>query len=918
MLRAMRNPDPIPAGLHRSAPPRGAAGARFRVPPPRGRLLARDALVGQVVDAIVEHPLVLVVAAAGFGKSTLLAQAAARLPRDCRALWIAVDRLDRSPVRLFRTLVESINSLDAGPAPLDADTLTRMVQSGDDGARSAAAEIADWLAEIDGARLVWFWDDVHVLDSAPTWRWIDDFLDRLPASVCCAMGAREPPPIALARRRASGLVAEFHQSRLGFSPEETSQFLARLASRATPEQARSLHARTEGWIAGLQLLASAPQAPGPAAGARVGPDDAPVFEYFAEEVIAKLPAELARFVSDCCVLVEFDAASAAAIADEGAADDRGGRRIADAARMIDALLRRNLFISVVEPSGPVVRLHDLFRDFLASRLQRLEPERWRALQRRAARIADDPIHSAHHALLADDPESALRTLASAAPELVRRGHGEAIEALLRRVPAQLAANSTDARWIAGVAAYYRTAIDETRTHLLAAAEGFARNGATEPSARSLVMAARATSYAGDIAGAQAILARIDGERLSPATHAEFALEQAWIACATGEPARAGAALRRAVEIAEREASSQLCGLLVERMRTHFVATPGFAELARRFHDLAQSLERRTDTPLFAHATVLGIWSSFWSGDAARARALHDSLWVDVERWRAFRSLYVDLCMSRACLATIAGDYREAAALMDEMIASSQTRTRGLRNAWIGTYLYMKLRVQWVAGDPAQARQTYARMLTEHGEREWPFMAFARRYAEAMIAHLDGDHARAAAAFAELANAQARFPVLRLAGDLRLAAARAELARGDSDQARAMTEAVLSELADEGSLAPLLIESLDFLRQLPALIPASHPRRAALGALLDRAIAVLAHGRSDAGPAAVGPDAPFGALTEREREVLALIARGASNKRIALDLNLSLHTVKRHVANIIGKLGVRSRGEAIARYLSARR
>lgn len=934
----MRSPDPTSVRPRKPLHPRGVTGARFRVPPPRGRLLARDALVGQLVQAIVEHPLVLVVAAAGFGKSTLLAQAAARLPRDCRALWIAVDRLDRSPVRLFRTLVESINSLNAGVAPLDADTLTRMVQAGGDGAHSAAVEIADWLAEIDDGRLVWFWDDVHVLDSAPTWQWIDDFLDRLPPSVCCVMGAREAPPLALARRRARGLIAEFHESRLGFSADEASEFLARAAPHATPEQVRSLHARTRGWIAGLQLLASAPQAPGSAAGARVGPDDAPVFEYFAEEVMATLPAELARFVEDCCVLAEFDPARAAAIADEGDAGDRtdehigdpaaerigerrgdrSGKRTAQAARSIDALLRRNLFVSVVDPSGPLVRLHDLFRDFLASRLQRLEPARWRALHRRAARIADDPIHSAHHAMLADDPESALRTLATAAPQLARRGHGEAIEAFLRRLPPELAAQSTDAHWIAGAAAYHRTAIDETRAHLLAAADGFARDGAAEASARSLVMAARATSYCGDLAGAQAMLARIDAERLTPGIRAELALEQAWIACATGNPAEAGAALRQATAIAEEQASPELCGLLVERMRTHFVATPGFAELARRFHDLAQRLEHRTDTPLFAHSTVLGVWSALWSGDVERARRLHDSLWVDVERWRAFRSLHVDLSMSRAYLATVAGEFREAATLMDEMIASSQSGTLGLRNAWIGTYLYMQLRVHWVAGETAQARQTYARMLTAWGEQEWPFMAFARRYADGMIAHLDGDYDRAATSFGELATAQSRFPVLKLAGDLRLAAARAELARGRREQASALAEAALVESADEGALGALLIESPELLRQLPALISAGHPRRGALAALVDRAIAVLDENRGDTGAAAAGARTPFDALTEREREVLALIARGASNKRIALDLNLSLHTVKRHVANIIGKLGVRSRGEAIARFLNAAR
>lgn len=58
------------------------------------------------------------------------------------------------------------------------------------------------------------------------------------------------------------------------------------------------------------------------------------------------------------------------------------------------------------------------------------------------------------------------------------------------------------------------------------------------------------------------------------------------------------------------------------------------------------------------------------------------------------------------------------------------------------------------------------------------------------------------------------------------------------------------------------------------------------------------------------------LSEREYQVLQRIAAGDSNKEIARALNLSLHTVKRHVANIFNKLGVDSRIQA-ASFLNAR-
>ncbi|MGE0748048.1 MAG: LuxR C-terminal-related transcriptional regulator [Rhodospirillales bacterium] len=68
----------------------------------------------------------------------------------------------------------------------------------------------------------------------------------------------------------------------------------------------------------------------------------------------------------------------------------------------------------------------------------------------------------------------------------------------------------------------------------------------------------------------------------------------------------------------------------------------------------------------------------------------------------------------------------------------------------------------------------------------------------------------------------------------------------------------------------------------------------------------------AGGAAADAAPPLaGLLTPREREVLALVARGLANPAIAAALGLSGHTVKRHVANILGKLDLTSRAAAAA-------
>jgi DNA-binding NarL/FixJ family response regulator len=69
------------------------------------------------------------------------------------------------------------------------------------------------------------------------------------------------------------------------------------------------------------------------------------------------------------------------------------------------------------------------------------------------------------------------------------------------------------------------------------------------------------------------------------------------------------------------------------------------------------------------------------------------------------------------------------------------------------------------------------------------------------------------------------------------------------------------------------------------------------------------------PTAFKNSAEAAGLSERELEVLLMVARGMSNHQIAISLHLSEATVKRHLANIYPRIGVSSRGEAVRKALS---
>jgi len=901
-----RTPAPAAARAPFAAP-RRAPLSRFTVPSLRPRLLERERLSRAMLDAIADARLVLVVAGAGFGKTTVLAQALAAAPSDWALSWIAVDRLDRAPARLFRVLVDSINATLHHADPLDADTLTRMVGSSEAGARAAAAEVAGWLAECDVARFVWVWDDLHVIDDTITWNWLDHFIDLLPDRVACVMASREQPRLPLARRRATGQLAEFQQSRLRFSADEASAFLARLGEASSEQLAKAWIRRSQGWIAGLRLLAAGHRdgaAPHPGASGSLVPGDEQVFEYLAEEVLAKLPPELSAFVSVCCVLDELDPQRCTQLS---------GR--VDSLAMIDQLIQRNLFVTVLDPSRPTVRLHDLFRDFLNARLRRDAPQAWRELNLRAAAIAEEPLRAVRHAADAGEPRRALGLLGRHAEALLSQGHTEAVTQALRTLAAAGVGDDVQAHWVAGLLAWQRSAFDEGRASLELAWQGFEAAGDRAHAVRSLLLLARVVSYTGDVRAAAERLERIDDAGLDPELQAEVALERAWLFNATGRPDEASAALRAAIELAERLASAELCVRLSERIRSHFVATPAFSELFRRFHSLVIALDARPDSLAFAHATVLAAWAALWEGDVERAGDLVESVWVDVERWREFRALMVDLCMVRTMLLSIAGRGDEAAELVQEVIRTGQTMTLGTRNAWVGTYLYLIARLHWNSGNDAALRQSYARLLTAFRETEWPYMMAARRWAEALVAYQDGEWARAAGLMCEVVDAQRRYPLLTIGGDVRVAAVDALARSGRADEAQAMAGQLLDDALEAGMFGRLLLERAELVVALADRIDRSHPRRAAYLALIERCSA-LRPAVCPVGPA-IAPQpgqAALDELTAREREVVALIVKGASNKRIALTLDISLHTVKRHVANIIAKLGVHTRGEVIARYL----
>lgn len=861
------------------------------VPAARASWVQRPRLVQHLTDSLDEHRVVLLCAGAGFGKTTLAAQFCAAA-RPGTTAWIACEASDRDPARFFGLLISSLGPMSQGwdlrPAELVAS-----FASGADGRGSATAELIERLADLDVPQFVWVWDDFHLAANEAVCAWVASFVERLPPHVRCLLLVRDTPALPLARWRARGDLTEITEIDLRFTADESRTMLDGASVHAAVD---ALIARANGWAAGLRLLGSSRAGPVASAGFVTGLGTRHLFDYLADEVFDRLPAALQSFLMDACVLAEWSPDVCAAVLEQP-----------EAATVLHEVMRRNLPVRVVDAQAPVLRPDDLFRDFLSDRLRRTDGARLRALTQRAALHESDPIRRVRLLLDSTNCEAAARELAASIDAILETMSSASVRGLADALGGRLAPDDASLAYVRGVLAFRRLAFDEAWQQLEIAGRS-AQPIPASRRARALVMASRACSYMGRIDDARRLVAAARASDPAPDLSAEIDIESAWLATASCELDTIVSSLTSAIGTAEQLASLELCGRLAERIRGLYFGFAGSDALFRRFHALVMRLNPGAVSHTMAHAQLLRTWAALSEGDFCMAHELIGHVEEANERLGRPRALAVDLAIARALLAAVEGDGKAAAELLAPLAPPDSDAPRHAARVWHGVFVYLQARACWITGDDAGLRAAHRRLLATPRDGEWPPVAVLRELADAYVASRSGDAPRAAQLFARCVEGQRRCP-MRPASDARIGLA-CELARlGRPRDAWQAVEPMLTQALVSGSIGPLLFESSTVLGTVAGLVPRADARRAELLALIERATRI----RQPDGMRARAPSPALADLTARENEVLALIAAGASNKRIALRLDISLHTVKRHVANIIGKLGVQSRGEAAARF-----
>ncbi|GHO68106.1 hypothetical protein KSC_069980 [Ktedonobacter sp. SOSP1-52] len=934
-----------------------------RLAPPRqpNALVERERLL-TALDEALSTPLTLLSASAGWGKTTLLSVWAHR--QKTQVAWLSLDKLDNSPTRFWVALIAALRRCPSLAANFGENVVAQLQSPQPPPLTSCLSVLLHELEsqQVYPASIVLIVDDYQVIEESVIHQGMIFFLEHLPAHLHLILSSRVDPDLPLARLRAHGQLTEIRADELRFQEGEASQFLHKMLSPPlSEEELQRLVSRTEGWIAGLHLVALTMQKREDRTAylETLTGSQRYLLDYVQEDILARLSPDTRDFLLHIAILSRLDAAVCQAVT---AAPTKAASQ-----QMLALLERANLFLVPLDEERRTYRLHDLFREALLSALHTSQPEIVSLLHRRAAGFYEAEGQWAEaitHALAGASFSTAARLMEQTVEQFWLRGEAATMARWVLMLPEQTVREH--APLLLTIALYLlhtvgqTTEVQRARVHqqvrqIMARVESILQ--------RSVAGTAHLTATTGTDAGTVSLpeearlyrrlrllhagmggheaIAALDFERLN-ALHQEMqeldrdeeviwhilplafnfilhyrvwgegarlvpqllsAKEQVslsgslfanarvrqWLALAAVEAGQLRLAYQEslaALELIEQMAGYALLKGYFQAAQVEVLYQWNRLEEARgRLQTIIQDAATWQQSDLLTMGYIALMKVELASGDLSAVElSLHEFELLEEHRGYGGNWRWLPVIRARWWLAQ--GQVREASAWTTGLVFPEAAWEASLYDAFP-----VVMRVYF-----AELRWTEALELLERFSGNLGRSANSRitltYLAQYMVAlHHAGQNEQAHEVAAHL------FALTEPEGYLRVYL----------DEGEPMRQALEAFLSPHSHQHDLAASTMAYISQLLAAIAQEQP--GANRSLV--ATPALAPGPSSVQQESVSLSAPGVSLTQREQDVLRLLDTGASNQDIARTLVIELPTVKKHVSNLLGKLGATSRTQAVA-------